>query len=414
MSEKPKQKITLESIKIGDIVLDLHGDEHEITQELYNRLHKYNQKEGKSPIYRNKITGTFIHKNWRKEVKREKKEKKELETEKFILMLKSLNAKLDFKISGRGWCYILEGEGIIDKSQFKQTEVKINNCRKIGLLPIDFTIEDETRQFYNVEPLQIDYINPKEFIYEQLVPVKKLYQNKDDISFWNFQDCYIQVITEKADIVNLFYDICEECHIPIANAKGRSDINQRNLLVQRFKKAEELGKTPILLYYADHDPAGIKIVDDMMNNLRQIEKATGWNPKNLIIDRFGLTKEFIDAYDLTWIDNLITGGKRDLGKLYEKYEAGTLGKKETLYQYEIDYIEKYGPKKCEVNAVLKISDIAREHLRDTINIYLGNECFDEYNIELEKNRKEVKDMLRSVKFRNRISRILRDVFELEE
>jgi len=412
MSEK--QKITLKTIKVGDIVPDLHGDEHEINQELYDLLHKYKQKEGKSPIRGGKITGTFIHQNWRIEVKREKVEKKELENKKFILMLKALNAKLGIKISGRGWCYLLEGEKLIDKSQFGVIQDKINGCRKNGLLPIDFTAEDETRQFYNVEELEIDYIDPKEFIYDQVKDVKKLFQNKNDVSFWKFQKYYIQVLVEKGDLVNLFGSYCKFFHIPIANAKGRSDINQRNLMAQRFKEAEELGKKPVLLYYSDFDPAGLKIVDDMMNNLKQIEKGTGWNPENLIIDRFGLSIEFIDDNDVLWIDNLVTGGNRNLGELYEKYKAGTLTKKEKMYDYEIKYIEEYGIRKCEANAILPVREKAQEHLVLAIKRYLGGECFDEYNKELKRNKKEVKDMMKAVKFRKRISRILRDVFELED
>jgi len=39
------------------------------------------------------------------------------------------------KYSARGWCYLLEGLGKINKGEFDACEKAINDCRKIGLLP---------------------------------------------------------------------------------------------------------------------------------------------------------------------------------------------------------------------------------------------------------------------------------------
>jgi len=375
-------------------------------------LLQFEKETGKTSITKgNKIKGDFIVWLWKKGLKtkdfkpKATNESSNLELVKFASELIKISNLIGVKISSRGWCYILEGKGIIDKSQFNTIQGKINKCRKIGFLPINFVAVDKTRQFYNVEPLQIDYQKPSKFIYKQLNPVKKLYQNKKDVSFWKFQDYYIQVMVEKIDLITLFGDICKACHIPIANAKGWSDLNSRNLLAQRFKKAEELGKQPILLYYSDFDPAGLKIAENMRNNLKQIEKATKWNPKNLNIDRFGLTIDFIKKYGLTWIDNLITGSGRNLAN--PKHPDHNK-------PYVQDYIKKYGVRKCEANAILTIRKESQLHLASTIIKYLGNECFDEYNKELKKNRKEVRIILKNVNFRKRISRILRDIFELDD
>ena len=51
--------------------------------------------------------------------------------------LKDLSRQIGFKVSARGWCYQLEGFGIITKAQFDKVEGLINKCRKAGLLPID-------------------------------------------------------------------------------------------------------------------------------------------------------------------------------------------------------------------------------------------------------------------------------------
>ncbi|MCJ7431618.1 hypothetical protein MUO83_10470 [Candidatus Bathyarchaeota archaeon] len=64
--------------------------------------------------------------------------------------------------------------------------------------------------------------------------------------------------------------------------------------------------------------------------LRDCERATGWSPDEIIIDRFGLNQEGIDRYELTWIENLRTGSGRE--------------------SYDYVYIQKHGKRKCESNA----------------------------------------------------------------
>lgn len=71
--------------------------------------------------------------------------------EDFADMLKELQDKIDFKVSARGWCYQLEQEGMITKAQFDKVEAWINRCREEGVIPIDFTAEEESRQFSGVE-----------------------------------------------------------------------------------------------------------------------------------------------------------------------------------------------------------------------------------------------------------------------
>ena len=74
-------------------------------------------------------------------------------------MVKFVN-QVGFKISARGWCYQLEGFGLIIKSQFGRIENLINECRKNGMLPIDFIAEEEARKFSGVE-------DPMEFTPEE-------------------------------------------------------------------------------------------------------------------------------------------------------------------------------------------------------------------------------------------------------
>jgi len=312
------------------------------------------------------------------------------------------------KISARGWAYQLEGFGVITKDQFNYCGTLINDCRKKGLLPIDFTAQDSARDFFNVESLTKDKAHPINYLNGYLRWVKNCDTSKDDVAFWESQEYYIQMMVEKIDVRNLFHDICKKYHIPIANARGWGDLNSRNNLVMRFKEAEEMGLKPVFLYYGDFDPAGIKIVETIKKNIRDIEKATKWSPDNLIVDHFGLKIDFIEANKILWIDNLMTGGGRNLGKLYEKHKAGTL-LEGRLLKYELEYIEKYGARKCEANAILPIRQVAIDHCEKTIQKYLGENPFEVYDKKILGYQKEVFNLMEKVDYKNKIQNLIDDL-----
>ncbi len=73
--EKTKQndgKLSLENIKVGDIIPDLNNDDIEITDAILEQMRMYEQETKKSAIWHNKITGKFLHFKWTKEKKSKK------------------------------------------------------------------------------------------------------------------------------------------------------------------------------------------------------------------------------------------------------------------------------------------------------------------------------------------------------
>jgi hypothetical protein len=334
-------------------------------------------------------------------------------------MLGKTTINEDEKTSSRGWCYLLQNFGTINKDEFEMVDAMITNCRKMGYMPINFVAADVKRKWYNVESLIKDYIEPKEYIIDWLEYIKGISERKDDIAFGESQKYYIQMRTEKIDLRNLFNELCKKYHIPVSNAAGWSDLNSWNLMAQRYKQAEEIGLIPVLLYHGDYDPMGLVISDKIKNNLKDLEKATSWNPDNLIVDRFGLSTEFIKKHKLLWINNLITGGKRNVGDIYERYKAGTMiktgKKKDIIYDYEIKYIEKIGVRKCEANAVLTVRDAAIADCEANILKYLeedGKDPFEIYNEKLEETRKETREILNAVNYEERILEIINDIKKL--
>lgn len=285
---------------------------------------------------------------------------RELAYETFVTQLKLLGKQIGFKVSARGWCYQMESFGLIDKSQFNRVENIINKCRRNGHLPINFTAEEDARKFSGVEE-ETD-VSPLEYM-ERYLSGSIRCGNWYTPYWWRNEDYYVQMLVEKIDVKTLFSPVCEKYHIPIATAKGWSSMLQRAEYAKRFKDAEEMGLKCVLLYCGDHDPDGLRISDFIRKNLYDItdiiwdDGTEGYNPCDLVIDRFGLNYDFIEKHNLTWIDNLITGSKRNLASPTHKNNH---------MNYVQDYLRKYGARKCEANAILPKPDIARDFCEEVI------------------------------------------------
>lgn len=70
-------------------------------------------------------------------------------------------------------------------------------------------------------------------------------------------------------------------------------------MMQRFRDWEAKGKIPVLLYAGDCDPGASHISAKLMSNMVDIERAVGWNPESVVIERFGLNLDFIEANGLS-------------------------------------------------------------------------------------------------------------------
>lgn len=273
--------------------------------------------------------------------------------------LKEIDARTDFKITTRGWCYILEEYGL-DKGDFKNAQALISSCRKDGRLPIDFVADDKVRAFNGVEAIWGDYAD--DAVEEILKDARKAHALYTPWSFWDDKDVFIQAQVEKIDLVGIFGPLFEKFHIPYANTKGWSDMNSRARMMARFAEWEAKGKTCVLLYCGDHDPGGLHISDWLRSNMEDLSAAVGWSPDDLVIDRFGLNFDFIEEQGLAWVDNLETGSG--------KYPLDDPRHKNHNEPWVQDYIAEYGVRKCEANAIVTRIDAGRDLCRDAILKYL--------------------------------------------
>jgi hypothetical protein len=276
----------------------------------------------------------------------------------FADRLRKMESTVDFKVSSRGWCYLLENAHVIAKGDFDRAQGLINDCRKCGLLPIDFTAEDSARAADNVELL--DDADPARFAGE-LAAALRGWDRYCPVSFWDFQPVYVQMVVEKIDLKSLFSAVCREYHVPLMNGRGWSDLNLRAKVMRRFKEHEEKGRRPVLLLCGDHDPVGLDICKQFLKLLAELEAAVGWSPANLKVKRFGLNADFIEAHGLTWIEGLATASGRDLGDPRHRQHHA---------DFVQGYIATYGKRKVEANALVVRPEAGRQLCRQAIEMYL--------------------------------------------
>ena len=251
-------------------------------------------------------------------------------------------SSLDFAVSSRGWCYLLEDQAGLPKGAFDQAQDLINDCRKRGRLPLDIVSVDGAREFDHVQ--HVDDTTPDEEAALIIDAIAEAPSNYVPFGFWDDQPFYAQMLVEKGDLKKLFSPVCARYNVPLATSRGWNDINGRVSMMRRFREMETRGKQCVLLYCGDFDPGGLNISDHLRSNMEDMAEAIGWRPENLIIDRFGLNLDFIETQALTWIDNLETSSGRRLDDPRHQDHGKP---------YVQDYIQRYGVRKVEANATAK-------------------------------------------------------------
>jgi hypothetical protein len=302
--------------------------------------------------------------------------------EEFCARILKIRSRLDFEVGTRGWCYLIEGERIIDKGEFDTCEQLITRCRKDGNLPLDICAEDDKRAPDGLEVL--DERDVETHADDLFVYIENAHSHYTPISFWDDLDVYLQMATEKGDLKSLFARVARPFRIAIQNVGGWGDLNVRGGMMRRFKEWEAKGKQCVLLYCGDHDPGGLHISDYLRSNLEELAHAVGWSPNNLIIDRFGLDYDFIEANNLTWIDNLETSSGKNLAD--PKHP-------DHFKPYVQSYLKRFGARKVEANALVARPEAGRELCRQAILRYVPETAISDYRQRLAVEREKLRQAI---------------------
>lgn len=320
--------------------------------------------------------------------------------EEFAQTLMQLSEQIGFKVSARGWAYLMEQNGLITKAQFDKVNNLINTCRKKGFLPIDFVAEESSRQFYGVETPYNGTVYDR---FAQFLDWSLDVHSDFDVNWWDGEEYYIQMVVEKVDLVTLFSPVCRRYKIPIANSRGWSSMLQRAEYARRYKEAQDKGLKCVLLYCGDFDPDGLRISEFLRSNLYDLKYVhwedgeEGYDPEDLIIDRFGLNYDFIIDNGFTWIDNLITGSKKNLADPRHK-------------NYDSDYVQEYlrdvGERKCEANVIVTNPPLARELCTGAIEHYLGDDAAKRFGSKQDKVKAEFLEFKKKHNIDKKVNKII--------
>ena len=332
----------------------------------------------------------------------------------FATEIIKISDKIGFRVSARGWCYQLEQARLINKDEFDKVENLINSCRREGILPIDFTAEEEGRKFSGVVMPDDDTI-----LAHIGWALRRALNCGDSYvpEYWEDEEYYIQMVVEKVDLKTLFLPVCKKYRIPIATSKGWGSMLMRAEYAKRFNEAEINGLQCVLLYCGDFDPDGGRISDFLRTNLADLSNVEwedgdgGYWPGYdgdegaLIIDRFGLNFDFIEKNKLTWIDNLITGSKRNLADPNHK-------------NYNMDYVQTYlrevGERKCEANALVVRPEEGRELCQEAIEKYLGKGAEERFALKKQQVYDEINRIQKDHDIVADITEIINRIKEAEE
>lgn len=278
-----------------------------------------------------------------------------------------MSRETGYKFGPRGWAYYAEGLGLITKGEFGRFEKLLTDMRKDGELDPDVIEPDASRMATEVYDFDASDATPERYaqwavdeISERLRDWAKSFR---EVGYWDDLDFYVEMIVEKKDLVQIFRSTADHYNVRITNGKGDTDIHTRLAILKRFRDHTFAGRRCVLLAVGDHDPKGLHIVDGLHRNIMSCGALKGldWDDPEFEVVPVGLTEEQINDLGLMKIENLETGGGRDLSDARHP---------DHFKAYVQDYISRFGVWKCEANALVGNPGGAKALLESAINQFI--------------------------------------------
>lgn len=281
--------------------------------------------------------------------------------------IEQLSAETGYRFGPRGWAYYAEGLGLITKGEFDRFESLLTAMRKDGDLDPDVIEPDASRMATEVNDFEADQESPEERaqmavddIGENLNLWARAYRQN---GYWDALDYYVEMIVEKKDLVQIFGRTADRYNVRITNGKGDTDIHTRLAMLKRFRDHTYAGRKCILLAIGDHDPKGLSIVEGLERTIMSCANIKGldWPDPEFRVVNIGLTENQVVDLGLMKIDNLETGGGRDLAdhRHPDHYKP-----------YVQNYIGRFGVWKCEANALVGNPEGAAAMLENAIHEFI--------------------------------------------
>jgi len=303
------------------------------------------------------------------------------------IAIEQMSYHTGYKFGPRGWAYYAEGEGLITKGEFSRFEKLLTDMRKAGELDPNVIEPDASRVATSVNDFIAATESPEqqaEWAVGQIAPELESWANAFfEHGFWDGLDYYVEMIVEKKDLVQIFGDVADRYRVRITNGKGDTDIHSRLAMLERFRDHSESGRRCVLLAIGDHDPKGLDIVSGLKRTLMSCINLKGldWYDPSFEVINIGLTERQIDTLGLMKIENLETGGGKDLSDPnhpdhYKPYVQG--------------YLASYGVWKVEANALVSDPSGAVSIFKQAVEKYIPANHLGEVMASNVEGQREVK------------------------
>lgn len=278
-----------------------------------------------------------------------------------------LSENTGYRFGPRGWAYYAEGLGLITKGEFDRFEKLLTDMRKDGELDPDVIEPDASRTATLVEDYEAATHPPEDYALAAVADIgdqlRTWAESFHQVGYWDDLDYYLEMIVEKKDLVQIFKSTADRYNVRITNGKGDTDIHTRLAMLKRFREHAAAGRRCVLLAVGDFDPKGRFIVDGLKRTIMSCAgiKGLDWDEPDFDVVNVGLTADQVYSLGLMRIENLETGGGKDLSDPSHP---------DHYKPYVQNYIREFGVWKCEANALVGHPEKARNLLEDAINEFI--------------------------------------------
>lgn len=163
----------------------------------------------------------------------------------------------------------------------RHVQDRVKKLRRDGRVPYGW-IADATRRGYHTST----YTDAADF----LRTMSWLYRG----DLWAQSDKYVEVWCESRPIAGVIQETCKELAVSLYPCGGFSSITLAYEAAQEMNRQAEAGKTCIVYYIGDYDPAGVLIDEALERELRE-----HLDPYVVMCFwRIAVTEEQIEGYDL--------------------------------------------------------------------------------------------------------------------
>lgn len=247
---------------------------------------------------------------------------------------------------------------INDDNHYQRVKSAMVKVRWDGVIPFEAFIDRERTMYGETEANEKDVDSEIEYGKRQV----KAWMNAYSLNRWSNQPIYLEVWVEKKAIQGVFERPCLYNGVGLAPCKGYPSLTFLNEARERFEKAIDEGKTPLILYYGDYDPSGKDIPRSLQENLYRMGVEVEVRPMALNPDQIknlglvGVPPKRTDTRTRSW-----TGG--DVVEL-DAIEPRTLAdmcKKHIKEQFDEDLYDELKEKESEEKSIYK------EALKDFVN-----------------------------------------------